>query len=97
MIAIFDPLGEIDLLRVGQQRSLGDLAEVEADRVVDEIGIESLKHIEIPFEIELRLLRVAGHLGLNFFRDIDFIFLTDRFGDQGVNLANIKRLQRITH
>ena len=82
---------------MGQQRSFGDLAQVEADRIIDEVGIESLKDIQISLEIVFRLLHLAGHLGLDFFGNVDLVVLADRLGNQGVDLPNVKGLQRITH
>jgi hypothetical protein len=97
LIVHLDALGKIDFLLVREERRLCDLAQVEADGIVDEVRVEALKNIQIPFEINFRLFDVAGHLRLDFFRNINLVFLTNRFGDQGIDLPNVIRLQRITH
>ena len=66
MLAVFDALGEVDLLGVGQQRRLGDLAQVEPDRVIDEVGIETLEDIEVSLEIDFGF-DLPGELGLDLF------------------------------
>ena len=67
-VAVLHPLGEVDFLVVGQQRGFGNFAQVEPHRIVDEVGIEALKNIEIAFEIGFRL-DLVGHLGRDFLRE----------------------------
>ena len=80
-----------------EQGSLGDLAQIEANGIVDEVRIESLKNIEIAFKILFRLFNVAGHCVWISSGTSTLSSLADSFGDQGVDLPNVKRLQRIAH
>ena len=45
LLAILDTLRQIDLLLVREQRGLGDFAEVEANGIINEIWIETLKNV----------------------------------------------------
>ena len=94
-IAGLDALGEVDLLGVGQQRRLGDLPQVEAHRVVDEVGVEPLEDVEVPLEVRLRLLDGVGHLGLDFLGDVDLVIGPSP--DQFVDLVDVEGLHRIGH
>ena len=75
-VAILDPLGQLDFLDVSQEWGLSDFPQVKADWVVDEIGIEALQHIQIPFEIRFRL-QLVRHLGLDLFRNFYLIVTID--------------------
>src|SRR5215212_5085940 len=94
-IAHFDALGKIDLLRVRQQRGLGDLQKVETDGIVYEVRIESLQDVEIPLDIGLRL-DLVGHLRLDLFGNVDPL-VGDATDDEVVNLVHPVGLNRIAH
>ena len=55
---------------MGQQRCFGDLTQVEADGIIDEVGIEPLQHVEIALHVWLGL-DLVGHLRLDFFGNIE--------------------------
>jgi len=68
---LLDRLGKLDLELVREQRSLGNFTEIQPHRVVNEVGVETLQHVQIPFEVCLRFLDDIGQLCLDFLRNID--------------------------
>lgn len=96
LLAALDALGEVDLLGMGQERGLGDFAQIEPNGIVDEIGVQALEDIEVSFEVDLGF-DLPGELRLDLLGHVDLVLDADRFGDEGIDLANVIRLQRIAH
>ncbi len=95
-ITALDALGEIDLLVMGQQRRFGDLTQVEANRVVDEVGIEALKHIQVTFEIRLGL-HLVRHLRGDLFGNRRLLVPVDVIAHELVDFGDVIGAHWVTH
>jgi hypothetical protein len=75
---------------VGQQRGLGDFAQVEPDRIVDEVGVQPLKDIKVTLKVDFWFYRVR-HLRLYLFGELSSV-IANAICDQFVNLFHTVRL-----